>query len=109
MDFADKMGASITVPESTVKKANGKLAEARSFFIERKMDEAAMAMQQALDLLDKTGEEAIEARNSAMMWVFLIEWLCVTATFLFSGIILQGLLIRRKLYRSVGSTRGRAY
>ena len=106
MDFADKMGATVRAPEMTVAEANEKLAEARQFFLEREMGEAARAVEEALELLDEAGEQAVEARNSVMMWVFVIEWLTVTGTFLVSGIILHSLLIKRRLYREVAATRG---
>jgi len=106
MDFADKMGATVRVPELTVEKANGKLAEAKQLFLDREMDEAAMVMEEAQVLLSTAEEQAVEARNSVMAWVFMIEWLAVTGTFLFSGIILHSLLIRRRLYRQVAVTRG---
>lgn len=109
MDFADKMGATVRVPEMTVAEANEKLAEARQLFLEREMDQAARTMEQAQDLLGEAGEQAIEARNSVMMWVFMVEWLAVTATFLVSGVVLHSLLIRRRMYREVEITRGRKY
>lgn len=105
MEFADKMGASVRAPELTLAKANEKVAEARQLFLERKMDEAAQIMELAQELLDEAGVQAVEARNSAMTWVFVIEWLVVTGTFLSSGIILHSLLVRRRLYRQVAVTR----
>jgi len=109
MDFADKMGATVRVPELTVEEANDKLAQARQLFLEREMDEAVRTLEEAQELLDKAEEQAVEARNSAMAWVFMIEWLAVTGTFLFSGVILHSLLIKRRLYRQVAVTRGQQH
>ena len=109
MDFADKMGATVRVPELTLERANEKLAEARQLFLEREMGEARRSLEEAQELLGEAEEQAVEARNSVMAWVFMIEWMTVTGTMLFSGIILHSLLIKRRLYRQVAVTRGQQH
>ena len=42
-----------------------------------------------------------------MLWVYVIEWLVTSATFLVSSFTLWSLLVRRKLYRQVRTTKFR--
>ena len=48
---------------------------------------------------------AIDLKNRTLAWVFAIEWLVVTGTFLVGSFVLWSLMIRRRLYREVRATR----
>jgi hypothetical protein len=43
-----------------------------------------------------------------MMWIWLVQWLVVTATLMISGTFLWAMMIRRRLYREMETTRLRA-
>jgi len=47
----------------------------------------------------------MQLKDQAMLWIYLIEWSVVTATFALGGIVLWSLMVRRKLYREVQETR----
>jgi hypothetical protein len=50
-------------------------------------------------------DAALSAKDSAFFWIYLTEWSVVTATTIISGYILHALMMRRRLYRVVRSTR----
>jgi hypothetical protein len=50
-------------------------------------------------------EEAVNAKDRALLWVYIIEWLTVLGTSAIVGTILWSLMIRRRLYRQVATTR----
>ena len=59
-------------------------------------------------LLGEFGEvdvELLEAKNRALFWVYLIEWMAVSSTCMITAVVLWTLMIRRKLYRSVSTTK----
>jgi len=39
------------------------------------------------------------------LWIYLVEWLAVTATMMISGIAVWSLMIRRRYFKEVRSTR----
>ena len=47
----------------------------------------------------------MEVKDSAMFWVYLTEWCAITAAILISGVVLWGLMVRRRLYREVYTSR----
>jgi len=49
--------------------------------------------------------DAMEVKDSAMFWVYLTEWCAITAAILISGVVLWGLMVRRRLYREVYTSR----
>jgi len=48
---------------------------------------------------------AIELKNRTLVWVFAIEWLAVTGTFLAGSFAIWSLMVRRRLYHEVRATR----
>jgi hypothetical protein len=49
---------------------------------------------------------ALEARDAALFWIFVTEWLVVSGTGLICGFAIWTLMVRRRMYREVGITRG---
>ena len=66
-------------------------------------------MAELLARTKEANEIATRELDSALLWVHMINWLVVTATFMFSGHIVWTLMVKRRLYREVRSTqlRGR--
>jgi hypothetical protein len=55
----------------------------------------------------KIAEEAIILKNEAMFWIFLSEWLVVTSTGIIAGFVLWSLMIKKRMFREIESTRYR--
>jgi hypothetical protein len=55
--------------------------------------------------LEKTTELALDLKDQALMWVYIIEWLAVTATGSLTAVVVWTLMVRRRMYREVGATR----
>jgi hypothetical protein len=105
MDFADKFGANLVPSEIALEKANDGLSEVTRLYLERNIADATDSMDEVLRLLAEVEDLSIQARNNALRWVFIIEWLTVMGTFLLSGVVLYSLLIKRRAYREMGVTR----
>ena len=48
---------------------------------------------------------AMKLKDEALMWVYAVEWLATSATFIFCSFILWSLMARKRLYREVSTTR----
>jgi len=105
IDFVEKFGASTTSVQKTAAKARGLVKQARQRYLSYEFEESHDLALQALSTLQKGLDEALAARDRALFWVYLIEYLVVTATCLIAGTILYSLMIRRRLYRQVKETR----
>ena len=62
-------------------------------------------VEHVLDLLMEADALAVKAKHSALFWLYVTEWLVITATLLIVGSILWSLMVRRKMYKEVHSTR----
>jgi hypothetical protein len=47
---------------------------------------------------------AVELKERALLWIYIIEWLTILATGMIFGSLLWALMVRRRLYREVGAT-----
>jgi hypothetical protein len=56
------------------------------------------------DLEDLT-QAAIQMKDRAMVWVYVLQWFTVSGTAMLAGFLLWSLMVRRRLYRAVGVTR----
>ncbi len=105
MDFAEKFGANTRNPEQTASHASELLEEARRRYLDHGFEDAHSTALEALQVLERGLEEALASRDRALTWIYIIEYLVVTATCMISGTILYTLMIRRRLYREIEVTR----
>jgi hypothetical protein len=68
----------------------------------------AESMRLIADALSRQREimiRSLRAKDRALLWVYAIEWSAFTATLLASGFALWSLMVKRRLYARVGSSR----
>jgi hypothetical protein len=80
--------------------------EAEELYIDQRYEESAAVLQMATVRFEEINEAAVKLKDQALLWIYIIEWSAVSATSLVTGVILWALMVRRKLYREVGITRG---
>jgi dolichyl-phosphate-mannose--protein O-mannosyl transferase len=51
--------------------------------------------------------DAVKLKDEALFWVYISEWLVVTAAAMVAGVVVWSLMVRRRMYRAVGTTRMR--
>jgi hypothetical protein len=68
--------------------------------------------EEALDLLENARseqvsirEDAMKAKDRALLWVYVIEWCALAATFMVSTLTIWNLMVRRRLYKEVAVSR----
>jgi hypothetical protein len=79
--------------------------EAEETYIEQDYPACVSQMEAVLEEMGVVSEAALRAKDSAFIWIYAIEWLTVTATVFLSGYFLYYVMIGRRLYRGVRSTR----
>jgi hypothetical protein len=62
-------------------------------------------MGKARSELRSLEDHATRLKDRALLWVYVVEWLTITAASLLTGFAIWTLMIRRALYREVSSTR----
>ncbi len=105
IEWADKLGAN-------TRKAEDALGEVKDLYDEAVQNYAAGEYEQSLSSLSDAMEEsknaldiAYDTKKTAMFYIYAVEWLATTGTLLLSGSVLYTLMVRRRLYRSIETTR----
>ncbi len=105
MDFADKFGANLQPIETQIGDINEKKRDADRNYIIQELEESAAMMAVILSDLDRLTLDAIDAKDRALFWIFMIEWLVVSGTSMFAGFMVWTLMVRRRLYKEVQVTK----
>ncbi len=105
VEFAEKFGAS---SQRLYEKLNLIDADKKSvdvLYRRLELGEARQALKAVEERISQLGEEAIKAKDRALVWIYVVEWCAVTGTAMITGLVLYSLMIRRRLYRDVEITR----
>jgi hypothetical protein len=105
LEFIEDFGASTQGIMKEIDDTNNMIASARQDYIELRFEEVLELYNEIVDVLGELEQDAIELKERALLWVYLIEWLAVSGVSLLSGFILWSLMVRRRLYKEIGTTR----
>jgi len=105
MDFVEKFGANIDQLDRSVETLDELWVRSRDLYLEQEYQDSWDGMQQAIAEIIALRQQALELKDSALFWIYVIEWLSISGTFLLSGFALWTLMVRRRLYREVDRTR----
>jgi len=105
LDFVDRLGGSVTRVQGRLDDLVSRREGADELYIQQEYVECQEEMVSLIGDVRPISEDAIRAKNSAFLWIYIIEWSSVTATVFLSGYFLYWTMVRRRLFRRVESTR----
>ena len=105
LDFIARFGASTAPLEKKIGEPDTMKVIASDLYVDQKYAECTDEIRTAIELIDVLIREAFELKDKALLWVHFIEWLTVTGTLMICGFFLWAIMVRRKLYHEVVSTR----
>ncbi|MBU7004241.1 MAG: hypothetical protein HXS50_01645, partial [Theionarchaea archaeon] len=105
LEWADLFGANTMSLSQSLLDLDSSVSEAVGFYLEQDYDSVMGIMDRVRLTINEIGQRAVGLKDAALFWVFLLEWLAVTATSMITGVVLWTLMVRRRMYRNVGTTR----
>jgi len=105
VEFVDRFGASTAGLEDELSEIEMVRGESYSAYMAREFERSYELMTDAFRRLKEGLREALRVKDAALAWIYLLEWLTVTATLLVASSVLWTLMVRRRLYREPRSTR----
>jgi len=105
MEFADRFGANLRQVELRFSKVVEGKEIADSEYLVQDLDGCRNRLEQLISELDLLTKQAIDAKDRALLWIFAVEWLVVSGTSMAVGFVLWTLMVKRKLYREVATTK----
>jgi len=104
-DFIDKFGANTEGIEKEAVKLEEIYVQGVNHYMNQDFSECESTMNAALKAFSQAEDVAKKAKDAALFWVYIIEWLVASSTLFVSSFILWTLMVRRRLYRAVQATR----
>lgn len=105
MDMADKFGANV----ESINRDLGLLFETRQeadrLYIYAKFEGCISCLDQVNAQLELLIEKSVELKDQVMLWIFAIQWLTVCGTSMTAGCVLWSIMVKKRLYVEVGTTR----
>jgi len=105
VEFVERMGGSSLGLTKLAADIEQKKRRAAKLYVGCEMEQALEAYAEVLDFCDTAIAEAIKVRNAATLWMFVVEWCAVTATFILCGSVLWLVMVRRRLYKEMRPTK----
>lgn len=105
MDFADKFGANLASMGEELVELLDEKQHADTQYIRQELEESYGAMLVLIESLDSLTQDVLDAKDRALVWIFISEWLIVSGTCMITGFVLWTLMVRRRLYREVKVTK----
>ncbi len=104
-DFIDNFGANTQGIQAEIVEIEDIYKEAVERYLEHDFVQSEAVIRTGLIEFAGAEEVAKREKNRALLWVYVIEWLVSSSAFFVSGYVLWTLMVRRRLYRDVETTK----
>jgi hypothetical protein len=105
VELAEKFGANTYRVEEAMSGLNDLHERARDEYSSGEYEGALGSLDEAASEAERILDLAFRLKDEAMFYAYVIQWLVTSGTLLLSGSILYSLMVRRRLYRDIESTR----
>jgi hypothetical protein len=105
LDFADSFGAITRDVYLKMQEVDGVRLASYEKYREYAFADAAEIMKSAMSEFEILRNDAMDLKDSALFWIYLTQWVVVTGTSMVCGFVVWSLMVRRRLYREVVTTR----
>ncbi len=105
LEFADLMGANVGKIERELGSVNALRKRTDELWIQGEFQQCRNELEEVLEMLTTVNAQALAAKESALLWIYITEWTAVTGTLCAAGSLVWTLMIRKSMYREVRTTR----
>jgi hypothetical protein len=105
LSWVEKFGGNPRQLRGRLDELEGEKDLADEAYLEGDYEGAVEIMSQTEAVQDSIREDAMKAKDAALFWIYVVEWLSVLGSCLAASMVIWTLMVRRRLYRDVGSTR----
>ena len=105
LDFAESFGANTNRILSSVAAMDKTISEGDSLYLKLDYEGMLKTYSTVEQMLKNIEAQAVKLKERALIWVYTIEWVAVSATTTLCGFVLWSLMVRRRYYRPVRVSR----
>ena len=104
-EFVDRFGANVRPLEEELMRIDGLKRDASRLYIDQEYTDVLELIREARLQIADALNLAQEIKDQALMWIYITEWITVTGTSMFAGFVVWTLMVKRRLYKEVTTTR----
>ena len=105
MNWAESFGANTASLEGRLIDLEEDAGKAADDYTVQDYEPAISFLESLSEEVKLITKEAVRLKDDALFWVYLSEWLAVSGTGIGCGFVLWTVMVRRRSYREVGTTR----
>jgi len=105
LEWADMFGANTLALSNELSELDSKGTAAADQYIEQEYAACISILEDVSRDVKRISNEAVRLKDEALFWVYLSEWLAVSSAAIIGAVLLWSLMIRRKVYRAVKTTK----
>jgi uncharacterized membrane protein len=105
LDWVEKFGGNPSRLRDRQEYIMGIRNKAEGAYLDGNFDDAMNFLGECRQEQAWLREEVMDAKDMAMFWVYLTEWCALLGTLMISSYTLWVLMVRRSLYREIGTSR----
>jgi hypothetical protein len=105
LEFIEKFGANTLKLYAELDSINQMADEAKDHYLRDDYDAASDLFEDVHRAFDELNGKAVDEKQTVLIWVYLVEWFAVSGVALVSGVFVWMIMVKRRLYREIGTTR----
>ncbi len=105
MDWAETFGANIVPLSKRLMDLERGMEGAIGDYIEQDYLATVSFLQSMSPTASEIAKDAVRLKDTALFWIYVIEWSVALATTVTAGLVIWTLMVRRRLYKEVPGTR----
>ena len=106
MDFVERCGANPRRLDVLLAGLEQQFNLAGEKYVVQDFEGCQDTMNSGWKALSNAESEAMKLKANALAWIYVVEWSITSSALTFSGFLLWTLMVKRKLYKSAGLTKG---
>jgi hypothetical protein len=107
-DFIDKLGVTTTKIQDEIMALENVWRSASEYYLEQDFTSCRETLYEGFARFEEAETLTMKVKDAAMMWIYFVEWLATVGTLFISGFVVWTLMVRRKLYREVETSKVRS-
>ena len=88
-----------------IKEGDDRINEISSLYLSTRFEDALEGTRGLVTHLEGTLVLSVKLKNEALLYIYLIEWAIIASTCMFTGMVIWSLMVKRRLYADVKSTK----
>ncbi|MBU7004311.1 MAG: hypothetical protein HXS50_01995 [Theionarchaea archaeon] len=105
IEWADSFGANTLALSDRLASLDVGMEEAVDSYLEQDYSATITFLQSISPAVKEIARDVVRLKDEALAWVYMAEWLAVSGTSMVCGFVLWTLMVRRRAYRKVSTTR----